>query len=104
MFVRMCAKNTSVHIYMRSHCSACSYAQAQALCASHPELLAVCISFLTLFSVAWIVQIREQLVGVFDFKAGPINLFGITSISCYPFFIPCVRFTPPKGLCELVVV
>ena len=97
MFVRMCVKNTSVHIYMRSHCSACSYAQAQGLCASHPELLAVRISFLTLFSVAWIVQIREQLVGVFDFKAGPIDLFGITSISCYTFFYPVCKVHTTKG-------
>ena len=87
----VCVLRTQVYIYICvcvcSHCSACSYAQALALCASRPELLAVRISFLTLFSVAWIVQIQERLVGVFDFKAGPINLFGITSISRYTFFL-----------------
>ena len=36
-----------------------------------------------------------QLVGAFDFKAGPINLFGITSISRYTFIL-CEKFTPPK--------
>ena len=76
---------------LHSH-SVCSYAQR----ASHPELLHVHISFFSTLFGGVDGSNSEQLATSFDFKAGPIYLFGITSISRYTFIL-YEEFTPPKG-------
>ena len=81
-------KNTGV----QPNHSACSYAQY----ASHPELLYLHISFFSTSFGGVNGSNSEQLAISFDFKAGPIYLFGITSISRYAFIL-CEEFTPPKG-------